>query len=177
MRPRSDRECCWRALVRICSWTLHLLLLCPRNAPTTLTQRSWTLQLLLRGPRNASATLLAVAIAASGATQSSCNAPGRCNWCFWGHAILLQRSQTLQLLLLWSRDAPATISDAASAVSMATRRSCKAAGRCNCCFWDHALLLQRSQKRHCDSARQSLIACGMPQGNPRSNQECTGETT
>ena len=28
----------------------------------------------------------------AGATQCSCNASGRCNCCFWGHAALLQRS-------------------------------------------------------------------------------------
>ena len=40
--------------------------------------------------------LLLFAPVASVATQRSCNAPGRCNCCFSGHATLLQRSWTLQ---------------------------------------------------------------------------------
>ena len=58
-----------------------------------------------RGPRNAPATL----------QHRSSNAPGRCNFCFWGHAALLQRSRTLQPLLLGLRNAPAWLLDAATA--------------------------------------------------------------
>ena len=70
----------------------------------------------------------------AGATQRTCNAPGRSNCYFWSHAMLLQRSRTLQLLLLGSRNAPAPVLDAASAACGATQRYCTALGRCNCCF-------------------------------------------
>ena len=90
-----------------------------------------TMQLLLVGPRNAPTTLPDAATASSGATQGSCNAPGRCNCCFWGHAALQQRPWTLQLLLLGPRNAAATLQDAATAAYGATRRSCKAPRRRN----------------------------------------------
>ena len=150
---------------------------CCFRASATLLQRSRTLQLLLPGLCNAPATLPDTATAASWPLQRSCNAPGRCNCCFPGlscrhcnccfmwrlSATLLQRSQTLQLLLLglcnapatlldaataasWSlqrscnaprtlqRNAPATLPDAATAASSPLQRSCNAPGRCNCCF-------------------------------------------
>ena len=127
-----------------------------RQSHATILQRSWTLQLLPLGPRNVPATLLDAATAASGSTQRSCNATrlqgagnaaasgatqrccnasGRCNCCFQGHATLLQRSWTLQLLLPGPRKAPPTLLDVATASSRATQGSCTASrptqGSCN----------------------------------------------
>ena len=67
-----------------------------------------------------------------------------CACCFRGHAMLLQRSRTLQLLLLVPRNASATLPDAATAASWPLQRSCNTPRRCNCCFWGRAPLLQRS---------------------------------
>ena len=95
------------------SWTLQLLLLGSHCAPATpsrrcnccfwghatLLQRSRTLQLLLLGPRSAPATLLGAATAASGATQRSCNAAGRCNCYFWGSRSRATAAKTRNKLL------------------------------------------------------------------------------
>ena len=70
----------------------------------------------------------------STATECSCNSPGHCNCCFYGHRTFRQRSRALQLLRLRPQNAPATLLDAATAASEATERSCNARGRCNCCF-------------------------------------------
>ena len=78
-------------------------------------------------------------------TQRACNALGRCNCGFQGRAALLQRSQTLQVLILGPRSSPATLPDAATAASRATHRSSNAHGRCSCSFQGHAALQQRSQ--------------------------------
>ena len=107
---------------------------------TTLLQRSWTLQRLPLGYCNAPAARQDAATAASVATLRSCNAPRRCNWCFWAHATRLQRSWALQLLLRGPRNAPATLPEDATASSGATQRSCNAPGRCNCFFCGHATL-------------------------------------
>ena len=70
----------------------------------------------------APATLPDAATAPFGAKQRSCNSPRRCNCCLQGHATLLQRSRTLQLLLPEPRNAAALL-DAATAVSWPLRRS------------------------------------------------------
>ena len=102
----------------------------------------------------APATLLDAATAAPGATQRFCNPPGCCSCCFWGHATLLQHSWALQLLPSGPRNAPATLPDAVTVASGATRRFRNAPRRCNCCFWAtqrncciwvHTTLLQRFQ--------------------------------
>jgi hypothetical protein len=101
------------------SWTLQLLLpglcnapgrcnccfLAYATAPATLPERCFRIAYELqdsiwaKGLLPASATLLDAATAASSPMQRSCNAPGRCNCCFLASMTLLQRSQTLQLLL------------------------------------------------------------------------------
>ena len=96
---------------------------CGFQSHATLQQRSWALQRLLPEPICAPATLLDAATAASRATHRSCNAPGRCNCCFQGHAALQQRSQTLQLLLRGPRNTAATFPNAATAASRAAQRS------------------------------------------------------
>ena len=107
-------------------------------ATATLLQRSRTLQLLLPGHCNAPATLPDTATAASWPLQRSCNAPRCCNCCFLATATLLQRSQTLQLLLPGHCNALATLpDDPAKQRCLAT-----APGRCNCCFLATATLLQ-----------------------------------
>ena len=98
-------------------YCLPPLLPAPATFPAPLTSCNWTLQLLPLGTRNAPANLLDAATAASGATQRCCNASGRCNCCFWGHAALLQRSWTLQLLLLGPRNAPPALPEAVAAAS------------------------------------------------------------
>ena len=52
--------------------------------------------------------------------------PGRCNAPDTAPATLLQRSQTLQLLLPSPQNAPATLPDAATAACEATERACNA---------------------------------------------------
>ena len=54
------------------------------------------------------------------------NAPGRCYCCFQGRVTQLQRSQTLQLLLLGPRSASATLPHAATAASGSTQSSSNA---------------------------------------------------
>ena len=110
--------------IYVCIYICICLRLNPFGGPRCYwpLQRSQTLQLLLPGPRNAAATLPDAATAASKAAERSCNAPRRCNCCFRGHATLLQRSQTLQLLLLGPCNAPALLLDAATAAS--TQRCC-----------------------------------------------------
>ena len=106
---------------------------CCFRSHRTLLQRFRTLQLLLPEQQNAPVTLLDAATAASGATERSCDASGRCNCCCRSNRTLLQRFQTLQLLLPEPQDAPATLPFAATAAAGATERSCNASGRCNCC--------------------------------------------
>ena len=58
----------------------------PATFPATVAACAcYCLRLLRLGPRNAPATLLDGANVASGGTQRPCNAPGRCNCCFYAY--------------------------------------------------------------------------------------------
>ena len=61
------------------------------------------------------------------------------------HRAVLERSQTLFLLLQEPQNAPATLQDAATGAAGAAECSCSAPGRCICCFRSHKTLLQCSQ--------------------------------
>ena len=88
-----------------CSWTLFLWLLEPQNVLATLPDAVRAAECSC----NALAMLLDAVPAAAGATERSCNAPGRCFCCCCSHKTLPQRSQTMFLLLLEPQNAPTTL--------------------------------------------------------------------
>ena len=91
----------------------------PATLPDAATATFWLLQRSCK-PAHAPATPPDSETTAFWLLQRSYNAPGRCNCCFLASATLLQRFQTLQLLLPGFCYAPATLPGAATA--------------CNCCY-------------------------------------------
>ena len=116
----------WAPPRRTFSFSLATATLGLCNAPGLAPEASWpqqrsrTLQLLLTGLCNAPVTLPGAVTAVSRPLQRSWNASGHCNCCSLGHEVLLQRSRTLQLLLMGPRSAPSTLLDAATLLDVAT---------------------------------------------------------
>ena len=113
--PGLSQSCVKTLLQRF--QTLQLLLPGLRSAPATLQLACamlmllpglWSLQLLLPSVCDVPATLQDAATAAPWSSQHSCNGLGRCNCCFLVCSTFLQRSWTLQLLLLGPCKTPAT---------------------------------------------------------------------